>query len=91
MSTSTKWTSTVPDWSTTNFLPSLSPLLGGVLARPATHWSKLFGGIPFFENHPYFLPCGAAASIALFSAMIAFVGLKEVGYYPHSVHILNML
>ena len=85
MSASAQRTLTVQDWSTTNLLLSLiSPVLGGVLSRPATHWPKLFGGVPFFENHPYFLPCGVAASIALFSAMIAFVGLKEVGHYLHS-------
>jgi len=56
---------------------TFSPVLGGVLSRPATQWPNIFGNIPFFDNHPYFLPCGVAAFIALCSAMIAFIGLRE--------------
>ncbi|KAL2179288.1 uncharacterized protein P884DRAFT_298396 [Thermothelomyces heterothallicus CBS 202.75] len=34
----------------------LGPLLGGLLASPATQYPGLFGGIYFFERHPY-APC----------------------------------
>jgi hypothetical protein len=57
-----------------------SPMLGGVLSRPAATWPDTFGKIIFFHEYPYFLPCGVAALIALTSFFIASVGLKEVSF-----------
>ncbi|GLB44887.1 putative transporter [Lyophyllum shimeji] len=61
-------------WS---FGSTAGPIIGGLLARPAETWPEFFGRLLFFQRHPYFLPCAVAALIALISAVIAFVGLKE--------------
>ncbi|KAJ7472549.1 major facilitator superfamily multidrug-resistance, DHA1 sub-family [Mycena latifolia] len=61
-------------WSTG---ATLSPFLGGILANPATKWPNTMGKIEVLRVHPYFLPCAAAASIALASFALALVGLRE--------------
>jgi hypothetical protein len=57
------------------------PILGGVLSRPANTWPDTFGKLLFFHQHPYFLPCGVVALVALMTGLFASVGLEEVGYY----------
>jgi len=52
--------------------------MGGVLSNPATRWPDVFGSITLFREHPYFLPCVVAASLASFTFVIGFIGLKEV-------------
>ncbi|KAJ7671510.1 major facilitator superfamily multidrug-resistance, DHA1 sub-family [Mycena polygramma] len=56
---------------------TIAPLIGGLLANPATKWPDTFGKIEILREHPYFLPCAVAASVALFSFVMAFVGLNE--------------
>lgn len=61
-----------------SLLRPFSPILGGVLSRPATRWPETLGKIEFLRNFPYFLPCAVAAFFAFLSCAISFVGLKEV-------------
>ncbi|KAJ6608660.1 major facilitator superfamily domain-containing protein [Mycena sp. CBHHK59/15] len=56
---------------------TMSPFMGGVLANPAVKWPHTFGKVALLRDHPYLLPCGVAALIALLTFAIAFVGLRE--------------
>ncbi|KAJ7510504.1 major facilitator superfamily multidrug-resistance, DHA1 sub-family [Mycena galericulata] len=56
---------------------TLAPLMGGMLADPATKWPSVYGKIEILRAHPYLLPCAAAASIALLTFAVAVLGLKE--------------
>ena len=68
--------------SSSDILDSLthvgSPIIGGVLSRPADQWPDTLGHIPYLKNHPYFLPCFVASLIAFLTFSIALIGLKEV-------------
>ncbi|KAJ7760702.1 major facilitator superfamily multidrug-resistance, DHA1 sub-family, partial [Mycena maculata] len=55
---------------------TLGPLMGA-LANPATRWPSTFGKIAILRDHPYLLPCAAAAMTAFLAFAVAFVGLKE--------------
>ena len=54
------------------------PLIGGTLSHPHEHFSKIFSGT-FWKDYPYFLPCLVSSSYVLFTIIITFVMLKEVG------------
>ncbi|KAJ7671519.1 major facilitator superfamily domain-containing protein [Mycena polygramma] len=56
---------------------TVAPLIGGLLADPATKWPNTWGKIEILREHPYLLPCAVAASVALFSFVLALVGLNE--------------
>ncbi|KAJ7746322.1 major facilitator superfamily multidrug-resistance, DHA1 sub-family [Mycena metata] len=56
---------------------TVAPLLGGLLANPATKWPATFGRLEIFRIHAYFAPCLVAGLIALISFAFAFVGLNE--------------
>ncbi|KAF9468186.1 major facilitator superfamily domain-containing protein [Collybia nuda] len=56
---------------------TIGPIMGGLLSRPAITWPDTFSKILLFRNYPYFLPCAAAAFLALITGVIAFLGLKE--------------
>jgi hypothetical protein len=61
--------------------------MGGMLADPATKWPSTLGKIKLLRQHPYLLPCAVAASIALLTFVVAFIGLKEVcifSFMPNS-------
>ena len=53
-----------------------SPLIGGVLARPADNWERF--DLPFWTEFPYFLPCASAAAISLTAFFVGLLWLKEV-------------
>ena len=53
-----------------------SPLIGGVLARPADNWEQF--NLPFWRTFPYFLPCASAATVSLTAFFVGFLWLKEV-------------
>lgn len=53
------------------------PILGGSLANPATKYPNVFGDA-FFKKYPYFLPCFAGGFLALATAIIGIMFLKEV-------------
>jgi MFS family permease len=55
---------------------SFSPLIGGVLARPAETWERFNWGL--WREFPYFLPCATAAAISLTAFFAGFLWLKEV-------------
>jgi Na+/melibiose symporter-like transporter len=55
----------------------LGPVVGGALASPATQYPGLFGGIEFFERHPYALPGLATGVISLTGAVTVALFLKE--------------
>ncbi|KAJ7485675.1 major facilitator superfamily multidrug-resistance, DHA1 sub-family [Mycena latifolia] len=57
---------------------TLGPFMGGILANPTATWlDTVFGGKNFLQTYPYFLPCAAAACIALAAFACALVGLRE--------------
>ncbi|KAJ7433742.1 major facilitator superfamily domain-containing protein [Mycena latifolia] len=56
---------------------TIGPLMGGLLANPAAKWPTTLGKIGILRDHPYLLPCGAAALVAFLSFAFALVGLKE--------------
>ncbi len=60
--------------------------MGGILSNPATRWPRVFGKIQLFEDHPYLLPCLAAAVVAFLTFVIAFFGLKEVRTWCREGH-----
>jgi MFS family permease len=55
----------------------LGPVVGGALASPATQYPSLFGGMEFFEQHPYALPGLATGVISLTGALTVALFLKE--------------
>ncbi|KAK9897879.1 MFS general substrate transporter [Cystobasidium minutum MCA 4210] len=58
----------------------LSPLMGGLLAKPADNFA-LFRHVKLFQAYPYLLPCMVTGSLALLAATINLIFLKEV--CPH--------
>jgi len=44
---------------------TIGPMIGGVLSHPVDRWPEILGKIAVFCNHPYFLPCFAAAVVPL--------------------------
>ncbi|KAG6810089.1 hypothetical protein H0H92_013363 [Tricholoma furcatifolium] len=56
---------------------TVGPIIGGLLAEPATRWPIIFGKFPYFTLHPYFLPCAVAGLFSFLIALTAFIGLKE--------------
>ncbi|KAJ7039675.1 major facilitator superfamily multidrug-resistance, DHA1 sub-family [Mycena alexandri] len=56
---------------------TVAPLIGGLLANPATKWPTTFGRLEILIDHPYFLPSLVAGIIALVSFAFAFLGLNE--------------
>ncbi|KAG9313058.1 MFS general substrate transporter [Chiua virens] len=55
---------------------TLGPFMGGTLARPADRWPELFSGY-FWQEFPYFLPCGVASSIVAVTTVILFFFMEE--------------
>ena len=53
-------------------------MLGGQLSKPATRMPLLFSH-PFWEDHPYALPCFVVAGFSFTCAIFAFFCLEEVG------------
>ncbi|KZO92164.1 MFS general substrate transporter [Calocera viscosa TUFC12733] len=41
----------------------IGPTIGGTLSRPADTFPALFGGVKFWKDFPYFLPCLCSAGI----------------------------
>ncbi|KAJ6451488.1 major facilitator superfamily domain-containing protein [Mycena vitilis] len=56
---------------------TVAPLIGGLLADPVKKWPDTLGRFEILREHPYLLPCAVAASVALFSFVLALVGLNE--------------
>lgn len=56
----------------------IGPLLGGVLADPASNYPDLFGHVPWMIKYPYALPNLVSAGFMLWSASLVFFGLEEV-------------
>jgi MFS family permease len=55
----------------------VGPIVGGVLASPSTQYPGLFGGVEFFERHPYALPGFATGTISATGAIIVALFLDE--------------
>ncbi|KAH8816962.1 MFS transporter [Xylogone sp. PMI_703] len=55
----------------------LGPLLGGVLAEPATQYPSLFGKVKFLRDFPYALPTLCTGTIALSTAVTSALFIKE--------------
>jgi MFS family permease len=66
-------------WSTGS---TLGPLIGGALSWPTRRFPDTFGGWPFFEKYPYFLPCAVPATFALFAWVLSFFYLEETVEKP---------
>jgi len=56
---------------------TIGPLIGGLLARPATRWPNTFDKHTFFRLYPYFLPCITAASVSISAFILALFLMKE--------------
>jgi len=50
--------------------------VGGVLARPADRWPRLFSQ-QFWQDYPYFLPCAAVSVFVILVALLIALFLKE--------------
>ncbi|TFY69229.1 hypothetical protein EVG20_g3235 [Dentipellis fragilis] len=55
---------------------TIGPLIGGLLARPAERFPKLFNR-PFWTIYPYFLPCAAVAGYVLLLMIAVVLFMKE--------------
>ncbi|KAA1467086.1 MFS general substrate transporter [Dentipellis sp. KUC8613] len=55
---------------------TIGPLIGGLLARPAQRFPKLFSQ-PFWTTYPYFLPCAAVAGYVLLLLIAIVLFMKE--------------
>ncbi|GAB5591317.1 hypothetical protein Unana1_06217 [Umbelopsis nana] len=53
------------------------PVLGGLLANPATQFPDTFGGFPLFVKFPYFLPCAVSAVISVIGLIITYFYFEE--------------
>ncbi|RFU27859.1 hypothetical protein B7463_g8468, partial [Scytalidium lignicola] len=53
------------------------PLLGGVLAEPATQYPSLFGKVKFLRDFPYALPTLCTGLIAISTAVTSALFIKE--------------
>jgi hypothetical protein len=63
-------------FSNTDLL-SAGPVLGGLLANPATQFPDVFGGIPLFVKFPYFLPCAISAVISVVGLVMTYFYFEE--------------
>lgn len=56
----------------------MRPLIGGSLANPAEQYPRIFGSFSFLKHYPYFLPCFFSGFLALITALVAYLFLREV-------------
>lgn len=56
---------------------ALGPIIGGYLANPAERYPSVFGGIKFFHDFKYFLPCFVGALFPLAGMFIGYFFLQE--------------
>lgn len=56
----------------------LGPLIGGVLAKPASQYPGLFGNITFFTQFPYGLATLVTGSLGFIATAICAIFIKEV-------------
>lgn len=59
----------------------VGPILGGLLADPASSYPSLFGEVEFFRRFPYALPNLVSASFLFLAAISAWLRLEEVCKY----------
>ncbi|KAI5857466.1 MFS general substrate transporter [Durotheca rogersii] len=55
----------------------VGPLIGGFFLDPAKTFPRLFGGVPFFETHPFVLAPIVVALIGLTAVVTSAVGVDE--------------
>lgn len=60
----------------------IAPVTGGLLARPASNYPGLFGGMPVFAAAPYLLPCLACMVVQLAALLTTYVALREPARAP---------
>ncbi|KZT54511.1 MFS general substrate transporter [Calocera cornea HHB12733] len=58
----------------------VGPSIGGMLSRPTETFPSVFGGVKFWEDYPYFLPCLCSAIITGVSLLVALFALEEASY-----------
>ncbi|KAF9522055.1 member of major facilitator superfamily multidrug-resistance, DHA1 sub-family [Crepidotus variabilis] len=68
---------------------AIGPLIGGILARPAERFPRLFGNSEFLKKFPYFLPCAIPATSTALTFVLALFCLKET--FPNPQPISNFL
>ncbi|KAJ9606348.1 hypothetical protein H2200_009309 [Cladophialophora chaetospira] len=77
----------------------LGPVIGGVLAKPATEFPSIFGNIRFFHDYPYALPTLVTGSIGAIATLTSAFGVKETlvkhdktsGTAPKKMSILELI
>lgn len=55
----------------------LGPIMGGMLAEPATTYPGVFGDVEWMKRHPYALPNIVSAAILMVSVLFVFFGMDE--------------
>jgi len=55
----------------------MAPILGGLLADPATQYPSLFGDFQLFIDYPYALPCLVGSVVSGVGAIAGFLFLEE--------------
>lgn len=80
---------------TANVGTIIGPMLGGLLAEPATSYPWLFGpgsilggehGVQWMLKYPYALPNLASACFLISSALVVILGLEEVRSSSTNIH-----
>ncbi|KIM39395.1 hypothetical protein M413DRAFT_447318 [Hebeloma cylindrosporum] len=61
---------------------TIGPMIGGLLARPADRFPRLFGNNEFLKKYPYFLPCAIPATFSVIAWVVTFLFLKETVTSP---------
>jgi hypothetical protein len=59
------------------YFRTAGPVLGGLLANPATQFPNIFGGIALLEQFPYFLPCFISAIISIIGLIMTYFYFEE--------------
>lgn len=72
-----------------NFGVVLGPLLGGLLADPASNYPHIFSGIPWITKFPYSLPSLFNALFVAFATCAVFFCLGEVGHVVLSICVFT--
>ena len=57
-------------------------MIGGLLARPADRFPRLFGRNEFLKKYPYFLPCAVPATFSVMASVLTILFLKETVASP---------
>lgn len=55
----------------------VGPIVGGAFSEPAKHYASLFGGVKFWEEHPYALPTFITSAVVFSCLLLSVFLLRE--------------